>query len=129
MSGNANVNADEYIVTLFNRYAQQVPANEYNRLWEQQNNGTNVFGEMRNGRLPDWAVVVMRITTWKLFNEPRNDYTYDLLSTAAMGNEDRQRQYAMSFIEWWSERFKIQKPFNRPPRRPLRTQQHANSHV
>ena len=123
MSVNANVNADEYIVTLFNRYAQQVPVTEYNRLWEQQNAGTNVFGEMHNGRLPDWAVMVMTITTWKLFNEPRNDYTYDLLSTAGMGNEDRQRQYAMSFIEWWAERFKIQKPFNRPPQRPLRTQE------
>ena len=51
MSVNANVNADEYIVTLFNRYAQQVPVTEYNRLWEQQNAGTNVFGEMHNGQV------------------------------------------------------------------------------
>ena len=56
MSVNANVNADEYIVTLFNRYAQQVPVTEYNRLWEQQNAGTNVFGEMHNGR---WQVPLL----------------------------------------------------------------------
>ena len=58
MSVNANVNADEYTVTLFNRYAQQVPVDLYNRLWEQQSAGTNVFGDMPNGQLPDWAVMV-----------------------------------------------------------------------
>ena len=126
---NADVNANEYIVTLFNMYANQVPMDMYNRLWDQQNSGNHVFGDMQNGPLPDWAIMIMTITTWKLFNAPRNDYTWELLSTAALGNEHRQKQYAMSFIKWWSEQSIKPKPFNphRQMRAPARTQEHAGA--
>ena len=66
---NANANANAYLVALFNYYAKQVPKDYYNRLWEQQNAGKPVFGEITNGQLPDWAIMIMTITFWKLFND------------------------------------------------------------
>ena len=125
---NADVNVNEYIVTLFNRYANRVPVDEYNRLWDEQNSGNHVFGEMQNGQLPDWAIMIMKITFWKLFNNS-NDYTWELLSTEALGNEDRQKQYAMSFIKWWWEHSIKPKPFkpHRQVRAPARTQEHAGA--
>ena len=124
---NANVHTNEYVVQLFNRYAHAVPRDLWMTLCEQQRT-RNVFSEMRDGRYPDWAVMISTITNWKMLND-RDDYTYDLLSTAWMGDEARQREYALSFIQWWEQRFIISKPFNRPPQRPLRTHEHANSHV
>ena len=123
---NANVNANKYIVALFNLYAKQVPVDMYNRLWEDQNAGTPVFGDMQNGQLPDWAIMIMTITTWKLFHEQEN-YTWELLSSAALGNEDRQKQYAMSFIQWWSEHSRKPKSFNVQAPAPARTQEHAGA--
>ena len=125
---NANVRADEYVVSVFNRYALAVPRDMWMKLCEQQRVTHNVFGEMRNGQYPDWAVMISTITNWKLLNE-REDYTYDLLATAWMGDAARQREYALSFIQWWEQRFKISKPFHRPPQRRLRTHEHANPHV
>ena len=129
MTERANVHTDEQaIVSRFNICARAVPRNMFMELCDRQRSGEDIFGPGVPARYPDWANVISTITTWKLYND-REDYTYDLLATAQMGDEARQREYALSFIQWWEQRYLVTKPFYRPPQRPLRMHKHANPYL